>query len=190
MDNKTVFLKGKRVILRPLRKETDLEAVLRWINDPKVRCYRVRGVFPQTAMAEAEWFDAFYKKPDEVVLGIETDEGIFIGIMGVHNINWVSRTATTGAIIGEKRYWNKGYGTDAKMALLKYAFETLGLRKINSAVYGFNGRSVAYSQRCGYRIEGRRRKQLFRNGRFHDEIFLGVFYEEWKRAYKKWLRAR
>ncbi len=189
MNNGIVFLRGKRIVLRPLRKETDLESALRWINDPEVRLY-IRAMFPQTAASESEWFDSLLKRQNDVVLGIETNEGVLIGTMGIHNINWLDRTATTGAIIGEKQYWGKGYGTDAKMTLLKYAFETLGLRKINSAAYGFNGRSVAYSLRCGYRIEGRRRKQLFRNGRFHDEIFLGVSYEEWKRAYKKWLRAR
>lgn len=188
MDGKVVFLRGKRVVLRPLRKETDLEPALRWINDPDVRLY-LRNVFPQTAASEAEWFDGLTKRKDDVVLGIETEEGILIGIMGLHGIDWVHRTATTGAFIGEKRYWNRGYGTDAKMALLKYAFDTLGLLKVKSAVMGFNARSVAYNRRCGYRVEGRRRSQFYRNGRRHDEILLGVTRGEWRRAYRKWRRA-
>jgi len=36
---KVVFLSGKKVILRPLRKETDLKSALRWINDPEVIQY-------------------------------------------------------------------------------------------------------------------------------------------------------
>lgn len=34
-NSKLVFLKGKKTILRPLRKATDFELCLRWINDPE-----------------------------------------------------------------------------------------------------------------------------------------------------------
>ena len=35
-------------------------------------------------------------------------------------------------MIGEKSYWGKGYGTDAKMVLLDYAFSELGFRMVKS----------------------------------------------------------
>jgi RimJ/RimL family protein N-acetyltransferase len=102
-----------------------------------------------------------------------------IGTMGIHSINWKDRTATTGALIGEKEYWGKGYGTDAKMTLLDYAFNTLNLRKIMSRVYAFNGRSLAYSLHCGYRVEGRLLRQRYAYGRYWDEIILGLFKSQW-----------
>ncbi len=61
--------------------------------------------------------------------------------MGIHRINWKDRTATTGAVIGEKAYWDKGYGSEAKMLVLDYAFNMLNLRKICSQVLAFNKRS-------------------------------------------------
>jgi RimJ/RimL family protein N-acetyltransferase len=100
--------------------------------------------------------------------------------MGIHRINWIHRYATTGAFIGEKEYWGKGYGTDAKMHLLEYAFHTLNLHKMCSSVYAFNERSVKYSLRCGYKIEGTRKQHVFRNGQYWDLIELGLLYEDWK----------
>ena len=97
--------------------------------------------------------------------------------------------ATTGALIGDKDYWGKGFGTDAKMILLDYAFNTLGLRKILSAVIDYNKRSLRYSLHCGYKIEGVRKKQIFRNGRFRDEFMLAVFKKDWLPIWRRYKRT-
>ncbi|MBI4992015.1 MAG: GNAT family N-acetyltransferase [Candidatus Harrisonbacteria bacterium] len=189
---KVVFLKGKKVILRPLNKETDLEHITRWINDHEVTQY-LTIYLPTTRKNEEGWLDSLNKDKENIVLAIETLDGKFIGTMGIHQINWKDRTATTGALIGEKEYWGKGYGTDAKMLLLEYAFHTLNLRKICSVVFSFNKRSLRYSLHCGYKIEGTKRKQMFRKGRYWDEIILGLFKEEWLpiwRRYRKTGRIR
>jgi len=185
---RVVFLRGKKVILRPLCKETDLEKCVSWLNDPEVSKFlKVFG--PITKQAEMEWFDSLSKKENDVILAIETTDGEYIGNIGLHRINWTDRTATTGAFIGIKEYWGKGYGTDAKMILLSYAFNTLNLRKITSSVIAFNKRSLHYSLHCGYKIEGRKRKQMFCNGKYWDEIILGLFKEEWLPIWKKYKKA-
>jgi len=188
-NKRVIFLSGKKVVLRPVCKETDLDSIYRWINDPEVNRY-VEGYLPMTKEAEAEWIDRVSKNKD-IVLAIETLEGRHIGSMGLHKIKWKDRTATTGAMIGEKDHWGKGYGTDAKMILLNYAFNTLNLRKISSSVFSFNKRSLAYSLKCGYKVEGVLNRQRFVNGRYYDEVLLGVFKKDWQplwREYKKGLR--
>jgi len=176
-EKRVVFLTGKTVNLRPLAK-TDVPTITRWINDPEVRDF-ITVVFPQTEKQEEEWFNKLGSKDTDVILGIETKEGVLIGTMGIHNIKWTDRVGTTGAIIGEKEYWGKGFGTDAKMTLLNYAFNTLNLHKICSGVIAFNGRSLQYSLHCGYKIEGRSRKQVFKRGKYWDLIQLGLFKNEW-----------
>ncbi|MCI0405084.1 MAG: GNAT family N-acetyltransferase [candidate division Zixibacteria bacterium] len=187
-NSRLVFLKGKKTILRPLRKATDFELCLRWINDPEVNPYLLVH-FPVTEKKEKEWFDNLANNPSEVVLGIETLDGRLIGTMGLHRINNKDRTAMTGALIGEKEYWGKGYGTDAKMTILDYAFNTLNLRKVNSSVYAFNKRSLKYNLKCGYKVEGVRKKQIFRNGKYNDEIVIAVFKEDWLPIWKKYQKT-
>lgn len=172
-----VFLRGKKVILRPPRKE-DAPTYQRWVCDPEVRQF-ILAFRPMSIRAEEEWIDGLDKRNNDIVLAIDTLEGQHIGNMALHEISWKDRVATTGAILGEKEFWGKGYGTDAKMILLDYAFNTLNLRKIKSAVYAFNKRSLQYSLHCGYKIEGRRRQEMFKNGRYHDIIDLGLFKKEW-----------
>ena len=188
-ENKVVFLKGKKVILRPLRKETDLEPCLRWFNDPDVTQY-LTTYLPIMPQKEAEWFDELAKSNDRVELAIETHDGKFIGTIGLHGIHPRDRTAMSGTVIGEKgdkeSNWGRGLGTDAKMQLLHYAFNTLNLRKINSAFYAFNERSLKYCLKCGYKIEGRREQEVFRNGEYQDVILLAVFRDDWLPIWKRY----
>ncbi|MEK7135410.1 MAG: GNAT family protein [Patescibacteria group bacterium] len=183
-ENRVVFLKGKKVNLRPVMK-ADLPLITRWINDPEVR-YFLANVVPQSLEDEEAWLAGLSKKKDtHVVFVIEKADGQPIGVMGLHGIHHVDRTATTGSFIGEKEYWGKGLGTEAKFLLLDYAFDTLNLRKICSEALAFNERSIRYSLRCGYKEEGRLKDHIFRNGKFHDKVLLAVFREDFVPIWEK-----
>lgn len=182
-----IFLSGRKVNLRPLSK-VDVPLLVRWVNDPEVRQF-VANTFPQTERQEEEWLDGLGKNDKDIVLCIETKDGTSIGVMGIHKINWIWRTCETGALIGEKEYWGEGYGTDAKMYLLDYIFNTLNLHKVCSNVIDYNKRSLQYSLHCGYKVEGRRRKQVFRKGKYRDLIDLGVFRKEWLPIWKKYRKT-
>ena len=186
-DQKVIFLKGKKVNLRPLEK-SDLPHLYRWINDPDVRHF-VIGTFPQTMTQEEKWLEKHDANDKDIILMIETKTGQPIGTMGLHRIEWKDRIATTGAMIGEREYWGGGYGTDAKMILHDYAFNTLNMRKMCSATYSYNKRSLHYSLHCGYKIEGRRRRHIFKKGRYWDLIELGLFKEEWSPIWKKYKKT-
>jgi len=183
-----VFLKGMQVMLRPLLKE-DIPLLLKWINDPEVRQY-LASYLPMMEADEEEWLEKLHtRKPMDIVLGIMVD-GSLIGTIGLHTIDWRHRTATTGTLIGEKTCWGKGYGTEAKMLLLHYAFNTLNLRKICSSVLAFNERSLRYALKCGYAEEGRRREHHFRDGRYWDEILLAVFRDDWQPLWEEFAKER
>ena len=187
--DEVVFLRGKRVNLRPPTK-ADIPYFLRWMNSEEVRQY-VTSFLPVMEADEDEWLERVRKNKENDVVLVIVDQKTSkpIGVMGIHRINWVSRVATTGAIIGEKTYWGKGYGSEAKMLLLQYAFETLNLRKICSLVFGFNERSVAYSKKCGYRVEGVLKDHHFKNGAYCDEIHMAVFREWWLPIWDRFLQT-
>lgn len=183
-DQRVVFLKGRKTVLRPVA-EDDLKHFVVWMNDPEVRIF-IQRFLPMTSMEEKEWLESLKKHSDKDIILIIQIGNKPIGVIGIHKIDWISKIGTTGAVIGEKSFWGKGYGTDAKMILLNYAFNTLGLRKVMSQVKAFNRRSLAYSIHCGCKIEGRLRKQHFVNGRYYDEIILGLFRGEWLPYWRKY----
>ena len=182
------FLKGKRLILRPLLRQ-DIPYLLRWINDEDVTQY-LATYLPMMEADEERWLETLVKdKQTNLVFMIVTTDGKPIGTMGLHHISWQNRVAITGALIGEKEYWGKGYGTEAKILLLNYAFNTLNLRKVCSSVFSCNKRSYAYQVKCGYVEEGRRRRQFYKKGRYWDKILMAVFKKDWLPLWRKYRKT-
>jgi RimJ/RimL family protein N-acetyltransferase len=173
-----VFLRGKRIYMRPVEL-TDAPVLQRYANDPDIR-RMVSNQFPHSLISEEQWIKKISKDTTkEVVLIIvlrETDQ--VIGVMGLHSINWKDRTAITGALIGKEEWRGKGYGTEAKMLFLNHAFNELNLRKICSTALDFNGLSLGFNAKCGYKEEGRQKKQVFVNGDYADLVLTAVFQED------------
>jgi len=185
-EKRVIFLKGKKVILRPLNKETDLENAVRWFNDPEVVVFIAKMHLPVTVQEEAEWLDNLKNRKDDVLLAIETIDGVHMGSVGLHKINWVDRTAEAGMAIGKKSYWGRGYGTDAAMLVFSYAFNDLNLRKLNIRTFSFNERALGQLMKCGCKKEGVQKQQVFKNGKYRDIILFSLFKKDWQMAWKKY----
>jgi RimJ/RimL family protein N-acetyltransferase len=183
-NSQIIFLRGHKTILRPM-EDSDLLRMTRWINDQDI----LRGLLllmPRSTTDEREWMEKMRHDKTGIVLAIDTLDGRHIGNIGMHNIMWRDRTAITGILIGEKDFHGKGYAKDAKMQLLHWAFHSLNLRKICSAALEFNQASLNYNLKCGYREEGRRKEQYFRDNRYWDEIMLAVFKEDWEPIWQRY----
>ncbi len=185
-----VFRQGRRVLLRPLER-ADNHTLRRWMNDPEITQYLMR-VFTLMEKEEEEWIDSKHKSQNDFTLGIvETEGKRLIGSIGLHAISWQSRTATTGTVLGEKTYWGKGYGTEAKMLLLDFAFNALDLYSVLSRVMAYNKRSLAYGKKCGYEEVGRIPRWIRRqNGQRCDEVLLIVTREKWRPLWQAYLKDR
>jgi RimJ/RimL family protein N-acetyltransferase len=185
-----VFREGEKAALRPLLR-ADVPQLLRWFNDPEVTQFLLRSL-PITEKEEEEWVDTVHKRTDGVFLGIvDRKNNKLIGSMGLHNLNWQHRTATTGTTIGDKSYWGKGYGTEAKMLLLDLAFNRFDLYAILSRIFAFNGRSIAYGKKCGYEEVGRIPNWIRGpDGKRHDEVLLQVTQERWRPLWEAYLATR
>jgi RimJ/RimL family protein N-acetyltransferase len=181
-----VFLRGKRVTLRPL-SEKDAPLLTRWINDPDVRQYVLRYL-PMTEKGELEWINSMSNSSNHnVTLGIVA-KGTLIGSLGFHAVSQRDRYAEVGICIGDNSNREKGCGSDATMTLLEYGFNTLNLRKITWKAKAFNERSIACAKRCGFVEEARLREHLFVNGAYDDEVILSQFSADWGakwQAYQK-----
>lgn len=188
MSEVVMFRKGKHVYLRPFI-QADAPTLQRWMNDQEVVQYLMR-VFPISIREEQEWLDNQGKSKNDFALAIVTVEtNEFIGSIGLHRIDWVNRNAVTGTVLGESAYWGKGYGTEAKMLLLDFAFNALDLQVIVSNVMDYNTRSLSYGKKCGYVEVGRIPKWLRRkNGERCDEVVLAVTQEQWRPLWDKYLQ--
>jgi RimJ/RimL family protein N-acetyltransferase len=76
------------------------------------------------------------------VFALETKSKKFIGTIGLHEINWISRLAEMGILIGAQDEWGKGYASEAEKMILHYGFFFLNLRKIVVTIYKENKGSL------------------------------------------------
>jgi RimJ/RimL family protein N-acetyltransferase len=70
--------------------------------------------------------------------------------------------------------YGRGYGTEATTLVLDYAFETVGLHRVELSVYSFNPRGQRAYEKAGFVKEGVRREGLRWEGEWHDVIEMGV----------------
>lgn len=175
------IIHGGRLRLRAVER-ADLDKFHAWINDPEV----TEGLalyLPMSMRDEESWFDGVAKRPpQEKPLAIECREGDgwkLIGNSGFFDIDSTARSGEIGIMIGEKSYWNKGYGTEAMTLLLKHGFETLNLHRIFLRVYASNPRAIRSYKKTGFTLEGRLREAVFKRGRYDDVLIMSVLRSEW-----------
>lgn len=172
---------GKRIRLRAPERE-DIPLFVKWLNDPEVR-YGLGHFLPMSQAREERWFEDMLKRPPEThPLTIEVREGnnwIAIGNLGLFDFNPRAHSAEVGIMIGNKDYWNKGYGTEAMELVLQHGFETLNLHRIMLQVYAFNPRAIRSYQKAGFAEEGRMRESVYSEGFYHDTIIMSLLRDEW-----------
>lgn len=170
---------GKRVVLRAIER-ADLEALARFHNDPAIAGTLEFG-WPISMAAQERFFERNAGDDRSKRLVIETKEFGVIGYTGLWGIDWVDRRATNGIIIGRPEAQGRGYATDAIWAVMRAAFDYVGLHRLDAEIFEFNQPSLKlYLGRCGWREEGRRRQHVFRDGRHWDRVLVGITRDEYR----------
>ncbi len=174
---------GELVTLGAIEREY-LPRYVEWLNDCDIRRnLAVSLPYPYTVESEEEWFNHQRHDDSSRTFAILTRaENRLIGNCGLNKIDWTNRSALFGIFIGDKDYHNRGYGTDATRALLRYAFEEGGLHRVELTVFAFNPRAIRAYEKAGFSLEGRRRQALFREGQWHDELIMAILEDDWRHS--------
>jgi RimJ/RimL family protein N-acetyltransferase len=167
-------IKGKIVLLRAI-EESDLNLVHKWANDPDLQDIMGSVHFPGSMDFRKTWF--YNLKNDELNqrLAIEAPNKSIIGISSIVNIDWRNNRAGHGLVLGDVDVRRKGYGFDAVMATMRYAFEEMHIERLDGWIIEYNEISFSfYCGKLGWKEEGRRRNYFFRKGRYWDQIVVGI----------------
>ena len=167
-----VILKGRTIDLVLLHAE-DATILTNWINDPEVTQFLGTGQFPHTLEDEQKFVAEVYQDKRNVILGIwHTANSTLIGVAGLHRIDQLHATGSFGIFIGDHAYWGNGYGSEALMQILHFAFKVRNLRNVTLSVLGNNPRGKRCYEKCGFVEIGRYEKHRFKQGEWHDEILM------------------
>ena len=92
-------------------------------------------------------------------------------VVGVININNIVRGSFLSASLGyyvSARHHGHGYMTEALEQTVRFAFDELGLHRIEANIQPTNDRSKNLVKRCGFELEGVSRAFLYINGQWRD----------------------
>ncbi|MBA7644515.1 hypothetical protein ES703_52259 [subsurface metagenome] len=96
-----------------------------------------------------------YSNPNRHPFAIETPDGKHIGNCVYYNINEAKGEAEMGIMIGNRDYWDKGYGTDTVTTLVNHIFLQTNLRRIHLKTLDWNKRAQKCFRKCGFKPYGR-----------------------------------
>lgn len=106
---------------------------------------------------------------------VETADGKHIGNCTCYDFNEDKGEAQLGIIIGDRDYWDKGYGTDAVSTIVNYIFLHTNLKRIYLKTLDWNLRAQNCFQNCGFSPYG----QLNRDG--HNFVLMELHRKQWQK---------
>ena len=181
-----VRLNGHSVYLRPARPEdwrewAELRAASRAFLAPW------EPIWPADALARASFLRRIRRHSAEwrddqgySFLTFSRRENCIVGGIGLTQVRrGVAQTGVVGYWVGQP-FGGQGYTTEATRLLLEFAFDHLGLHRVEAACLPSNQASIRVLEKAGFRREGYARAYLRIAGEWADHLLYGIVHEDWQ----------
>lgn len=172
------MLFGTKVTLRAV-EPADYPLLHRWLNDPEVMQFwgRAGNTASLSEVRVDEERQAARGTSRKYMIELP-DVSEPIGQIDYYDLDLVARSAWTSIMIGDRRYWSGGYGTDAMAALLEYLFQEMGLHRVALTTLASNTRARRSYEKNGFVVEGVLREWMYVEGEFADGVLMAVLAHE------------
>ncbi|MFC1874615.1 GNAT family N-acetyltransferase [Chloroflexota bacterium] len=107
---------------------------------------------------------------------IDTLDGEHIGNCAYYGINDESGEAEIGVMIGNRGYWDMGYGADTLTALADHIFRETKLERIFLKTLDSNRRAQRCFAKCGFTVCG----ELINNG--YNFLLMELYRHQWQQS--------
>lgn len=174
-----VFLAGTIVSLCRPNIESDIICGdwHSWFNNQEITKFLEHGIRPISAIEEAEIVSSEISKSTSLILTIVgNNDGELIGVISIKEINQILRRGEIGLVTNGKML--PGAALEAMALMTSHAFDRLNLQKLYAGHHECLWKFANTLALIGYKVEGLRQQQGFRNGRPYDIILTGVTAED------------
>ena len=176
-DGRVVF-KGDKVVIRPKRLE-DAPDDYAWRTDEELA--RLDATCPINMS-----FDEFlqfsreelgHSGPHSKRLAIDTLDGRHIGNCMYYDIDSRRGQTELGIMIGDRDYWDKGYGNDSVNLLLAHIFTTMPLNRVYLHTLNWNLRARRSFAKSGFQES----KSVRRSGMYF--VLMEISRPDWEQQH-------
>ncbi|HVO78144.1 MAG TPA: GNAT family protein [Methanomassiliicoccales archaeon] len=175
------MLEGKLVGLKPL-EQADAWLMHKWFNDQRVLEDLGGDTYFAVSLEEENAFVQHMVNDDKAVWFIVTElkQKEQIGVIGLAAMDERSSSAELRIVIGEPKFWDKGYGSDAIGLVLREAFVARHLHRVWLRVVTYNERAISCYRKCGFTLEGTARHDHFHKGHWSDAHHMSILAGEYR----------
>jgi RimJ/RimL family protein N-acetyltransferase len=180
LDYSRYFWQAGWVRLRPLRVEDARASFIGSLDSPTRRVLQLGIELPSSEELQTTLIEKYLGCRDAdgvIVFAIDDLHGVTVGSISYHSRNRKNGTFSFGIVV-DRRHRRMGCARDAVRILLRYGFWERRYQKCNSACVHTNQASIELHKSLGFVEEGRRRRQFFFDGHYHDDILFGMTREE------------
>ena len=169
------MIKGKLVTLREKRLE-DACQDYQWRIDEELATLDATTPLRMSYNNYLRLIEDELKRPVpwSVRFAIETHDGALIGNCMYYDIDDIRRQTELGILIGDRNYWNKGYGTDAVDTVCKYIFESTDFKRIYLHTLIWNNRAQKSFAKSGFQ----ELREVTKEG--YDFLLMELLRENWE----------
>ena len=163
--------------IRSYRADDKL-AMIKYANNEKVSINLLDSFpFPYNELEADMWLAYVTNQKPELNFAIATKDE-FIGAIGLKEQNDVYRYSfELGYWLGEP-HWGRGIMTKAIKAFTEYAFDNYKAVRLFAGVFEYNSASGRALEKAGYKLEGRLRRAIVKNGKAYDQIIYSAISEK------------
>ncbi len=166
---------GNKIRLREKRLADALNDYS-WQTDPEMA--RLDAA-PQLTMTFPQYLSDYtselrYMSSIRYPFAVEILDGTHVGNCVYYGVDETKGEAELGIVIGNRDYWDKGYGTDAVTTLVSYIFRQTNLNRIYLKTLDWNTRAQKCFQKCGFIPYGHMVKDGF------NFVLMEIRREQWE----------
>lgn len=170
------MIKGKGLVLRHVKMsdaevlfecEQDSEAKKNFMSTPKNVGEVKVGIRKNILEYKKKW-------PSRENFVIEVD-GEVVGSVGIRSLSGESlqKKGAIGVVsyMLHLKFRGKGLASKALKLLTDYSFKKFKLKRITGRCRSFNKASARVLEKAGYKFEGTRKKEVYKNGKYYDNMY-------------------
>ncbi len=172
-------LETERLRLRQLAM-SDAHDLHEYYSDPETAIYVPFTAFSSIAKTEELLgrVTASFEKRESIMFGIERkSDGKIMGITDIYRLSLQHHRMELGWGLA-RAYWGFGYVTEAVREFIRFAFEEMGMHRIEAECQTDNIRSIRVAEGCGMTREATRVENEINKGRFVSNYVYAIIREQ------------
>lgn len=164
---------GDKVVLRDILLSDCNNDYLKWMNDEETNKYMETRWMEQTDESIRNFVIEKIKSDDSILFAIlDKTNSKHVGNIKIGPINSWNHFSDISYFLGDKTVWGKGLASDAISLACRYAFNDLGIHRLQAGVIEGNIASSRALEKNGFQIEGYLKDRSYLQGKGYVKVSL------------------